>query len=221
MLPADSATPEVSATFAVPDAVPKRPQRPVFEPVAKVVVEKAEGTLPAYDAAADVLVRPLLEAEGFYVVVPRAVAEATPVLAPLAKTVSTTEPAAVPLPIFAQALAVVAQWVAKKGAQGTSATAFPNPVTHPDLDRILSDESEKEIVKHLLGNAQATIGALNFAEANGMKGLYDFLVVAFSCTLRGKTDVEMAHAMGHDGITDADVAAGKAAYPQLYAKTEI
>jgi hypothetical protein len=217
-----------AAAAAAAAEAPVRPTRPTFEPTAKLVTKKpaevVEGAAPAapelpeFDPATHVLVSPTLEAAGVYVIVPRDVAEATPVLGPLAKAASTTEKAPLAMPVYAHALVAIVQWVDKKGVQGVSTTAFQNPITYPDMDRMLRDENEKEIIQHLMTSAKAVIGVVNFAETAGMEGLLKFAIVALSCTLRGKTDVEMAHALGHDSFTPEELAAGKQAYPQLWAK---
>ena len=213
-------------TAAPHDVAPPKPEKPKSSalPARHVRGETGENTFPDVDFSTHVVV--LTTMDGEYVSIPRASAKNIPGLvvpdapAAPAEGEKAATPAVIEVPaLHASALIALNQWIEKKGVSGAPTTAFANPVTHTDVAQLTTDEFEKEFSKNLLKSGEAIIGCINFAEKNNMKGLQQFAIVALSCALRGKTSHEMAVVMGHneEAFTDADINAGRAAFPDVAA----
>lgn len=183
----------------------------------------ASTTFPDVDFTTHIVVHTAADNE--YIALPRASASNIPTLGsiPAAPEAATTPVVVNMLALHSGALIAINEWIEKKGPNGVSTTVFANPVTHTEPAQLLNDEWEISFSKGLLRDGESIIGCINFAEKHGLKGLQQFAIVALSCALRGKTAHEMAVAMGHgdaDNFTDAEIAAGRAAFPEAFNVTK-
>jgi hypothetical protein len=223
---ADPAVVSAKPTAAKPAQAhrePPKPEKPKSSALVTMVVKSPAGdnTYPEVDFATHVVVHTALDGE--YVSVPRASARNIPGLVVPAEGADPKAPVVIDVSsLHAPALIALNEWIEKKGTSGVSTAPFSNPVTHTEIAQLTADEWEKDFSKNLLKSGEAILGCINFAEKNGMKGLHQFAIVALSCALRGKSEHEMALAMGHnaDAFSESEITQGRAAFPEAFALTK-
>jgi len=152
--------------------------------------------------------------DGKYGAIDRSVAAKAPFL-------GATATGSVDFPFSFDVLASLVFWCEKYGAQGVSESKpnFTNPVLHTDtgFNSILASDWEKYYYNSILNRHDSSdvfLGSINAAEKFGLAGLLDFLIVAFSCTIRGASDSDILSALHQSTpITDDEIANIKTVYP--------
>jgi hypothetical protein len=189
------------------DRARPKPQGPVFVSFVQIVTKTDDGFVPAVSADSHVVYH---TTDDKYASVARTVASKTP----LSTTTDVVE-----FPYTAEALVTLVHWCEKYGAQGVSETQFALPVTHTDLNVLLTSEWEKSFNNNILSRhdgADVLASSIIAAEGLKVKGLLDFLIVALGCAIRGKSDHDILATL-HDSkpVEDDEISAAKKKYMWL------
>ncbi|CUG94269.1 Hypothetical protein, putative [Bodo saltans] len=202
-----SVDPAIVKVESKQDRARPKPQGPVFVSFVQIVSKTEEGFNPAVTNDTHIVFH---TSDDKYASVARGVASKTPLSA--AGDV-------VEFPYTAEALVTIVHWCEKFGTQGSSETQFALPVTHTDLNVLLTSEWEKSFNNNILSRHDgADILASSIIAAEGLKlnGLLDFLIVALGCSIRGKSDHDILATL-HDSKTveDDEISAAKKKYVWL------
>ena len=215
---------------------PPAPKPPATFPTTATLVQKKEAPAPATPAegeeaaAAPAPASPTFVvdwkkmmvihcADDTYVAMPRAAALKLPATAKAAAAVGDAEKPTEKIAFIGHALVAANHWAEHCGGPTGKATSpFPGKVAHTEFETLLQTEWERDFANRILAKGDGTetlFGTLQLAEKTGMPGLLEFCLIAVSCAVRGKTNHEMALALGcHDvdEFSPEQLAAGKATY---------
>jgi hypothetical protein len=209
--PAVVATQLQKTEGAKPAATPK-PAPPMF-PISAAIIQKNEEDEEAPFAVNWATHCVVATSDEKFVTVLRTSAAKLPVIAAAVAAQSADDHTVTETALSANAFVAINHWCEKVGAKGTVENAFVQPILYTEFTTMNLNDWEKDFYNRLLvaEGPETLFAVISFAEKNDMAGLLDFCVVALSCMLRGKSNMEMMHAMGldcDDEFSEEELAAG-------------